>query len=130
VSYKLPEPLQSRVREFAGENPSDLEMEIALARALCEFSAHQGRVSDTIQLLRVISNLSAANQENLVRQGKMLERDAALQLGRRFVEIVMDKLEAIPGHEALCDEILVEFDKLKTPEPTYEPKRLTDQRSV
>lgn len=104
--------------------PDTLDADLALARALAERAANAGSDGLASAILSVVAKLSAANVQNKVRQGDLIERKFAIQMARVLADITADELQdKFVGWEDSLERIGERFGLAvqKRPQLEYEP---------
>lgn len=89
---------QNRLDELSKGDASDLRDEIALCRLLLESAANQQSPA-TVSLMQTLGKLSTADLQNRLRSRDLLERDEAIQLGRKLCSIVGEEIKTLDGYE-------------------------------
>ncbi len=115
---------QKRCDEFA-QMPSSLDADLALARTLAERAANAGSDGLASAILSVVAKLSAANVQNKIRQGELLERKLAMQMARALADITADELQdKFPDWEDTLARIGNRFEAAMK----HQPLQLEDHR--
>jgi len=109
---------QTRLAQFAEhEDVKSLRDEIALARMLIE--RRFNLIQNDADLLSACGSLNQLflTVERLVKSahaieqslGALLARHAVLRLGQQICQIIVDRLEGVPGYEQLVDAIILDI---------------------
>ena len=125
MPFAFPPEIQKQLDAFSGDDATQLDQEIAVARLLLQQAIVAGRSGEAVALLRTLSSLSSVQVSNSIRSGKLLAAESVQRIAQRMCAAIAQRLEGVPDYTTIADALGADFQDIFASEKAT--LRLTDE---